>query len=181
MTIRPTVVLVLFAVGCGGDASKSSDAGGGRVNPSTTPAAKLAACATLTQEEVSAIVGEKVSASQTDTPGTWADGANTSVCNYYGGSGTLLSLTITQPASPAGGSQGLASALQKDNASSGIPASPVEPLDGLGDAAAQYRLPQGVGGVQYVVAQKGAIRIGVTASVLEQARAMAEKGLARVP
>ncbi len=83
-----------------------------------------------------------------------------------------------QPASPVAGSQGLAAELQKNNTSSGIPASPVESVEGLGDAAARYRLEPNV---HYVVAQKGAARVVATAEGAEQARAMMEKGLARVP
>jgi hypothetical protein len=182
MRIRSAAIVLVLA-GCGGGGSSGGDAA--PAANASAPAASaagpaLAACTVLTADDVGAIIGGTASASQSDTPGTWAPGANTSVCNYTVSSADLVSLTVTQPASPPGGAQGLATEIQKDVTSSGVPAGPVQPIDGVGDAAAGYRLQPEVGGTYYVVAQKGPVRMIATAGSDAAARAMISKAMERV-
>jgi hypothetical protein len=179
-----TVMIVVSLAGCGGDAgSRSADATqapSANARPANPGGPTLAACAVLTADDVAAIIGGTATASPSDTRGTWAPGAHTSVCNYTVSSPDLVSLTLTQPASPAGGAQGLAAEIQKDVTSSHIPAGAVQAIDGLGEAAAGYRLQPEAGGTWYVVAQKGSVRLIATAGTDAVARAMIAKAMGRV-
>jgi hypothetical protein len=178
------LALTLALAGCGGgDGGNAAPAGSAAADASagSPAAAKLAACTVLTDADVGAIIGGSATSIQSDVPGTWADGANTSTCNYSVATPDLVSLSLMQPVSPVDGSADITGTAQSDVTSSGIPATTVEPLDGLGVPAAHYRLLPEVGGTYYVIAQKGSVRLIATAGSDAAAQAMIGKAVQRIP
>lgn len=147
----------------------------------------LAACSLLTEAEWETLVGPSdIAPEQTDSEATYVTPpVQTSLCSYASKQGSIL-LAIERPHSmKAADSEALAAELRQDPGLAALGEIEIQPLNGLGVPAAWYDVRESARQV-WVVAISPAgggtyLRVQAFNYPLEQAQAIAEKALSRLP
>jgi hypothetical protein len=170
---RGTLLAVGLALACGGENRKAT--AGATSEPAKKKAVpKVEACALLTPEEVEAAAGWKPAATEPKTYQT------TSTCAYHGLKPLTQTvvLVVSTPAPKLASSTAMAEWRSKQAARHPDIKLIIKPVEGLGVPAISNEL-EGSGKPSLEVAADGLL-LGVTASSLELAQALAAKAIPRL-
>ncbi len=180
-----TALIVLTVLGCSQVEPPSNVASSSeQAAPADQP---LAACSLLTEDEWETLVGPSSAApEQTDDEATYmTPPVQTSLCTYASQQGSILLAAERPYSSEATDSETLAADLREDPGLSSLGDVDVQPLDGLGVPAAWYDVSESANQVWVVaVSPSGGgtyLRVQAFGYPLEQAQAIAEKALSRLP
>ena len=179
--LPPTVFIAAVLLGGAREPSSGSESASTSSPERTARAAAqptVDVCSLLTKEEIAAVTGAKITATEPATYGP------TQVCNYtvQGQSMPVVSLLLTPNVQKFASSTEMAE-WQRKKAKTGMSMGNVkfttEPVEGLGVPAIRNEIG-GAGMITVVAAAKGKL-LEVTTSSLERSKALVAKAMVRLP